>query len=85
MNAAKLERSVAHMAPATLLPRTAVQALRDSPLPLLRSLTVTESEQEITLSGCVCSYYHKQLAQEAVLPFLGRRRLRNQVVVRSEL
>lgn len=69
------------MATATLVARSAAQALKDSPLPLLRTLSVTESEQEITISGSVCSYYYKQLAQEAVMPVLGRRRLRNQVVV----
>ena len=72
------------MATAILIPRTVAQVLRDSPLPLLRTLSVTESDQEVTLTGCVNSYYYKQLAQEAILPFLGRRRLKNQVVVRPE-
>ena len=72
------------MATATLHPRTAAQALRDSALPLLRSLSVAETENEITLSGVVDSYYFKQLAQEAILPYLGQRRLRNQVVVRPD-
>jgi hypothetical protein len=71
------------MATATLLPRSAAQALRDSPLPLLRSLNVCETEQEITISGCVNSYYYKQLAQEAVMPLLGRRRLVNLVTVET--
>ena len=73
------------MATATLHPRTAAQVLRDSPLPLLRTLSVSETEHDVILSGCVSSYYYKQLAQEAILPCLGRRRLKNQVVVRSEL
>ena len=72
------------MVSATLQSRTAAQALRDSPLPLLRSLSVTETDNEITLSGFVGSYYFKQLAQEAILPYLGQRRLRNQVVVRPD-
>ena len=72
------------MVSATLQSGTAAQALPDSPLPLLRSLSVTESENEITLSGFVDSYYFKQLAQEAILPYLGQRRLRNQVVVRPD-
>jgi hypothetical protein len=71
------------MATATLLPRSAAQALRENPLPLLRTLCVAESEQEITISGCVSSYYYKQLAQEAVMPLLGRRRLNNLVVVKA--
>jgi hypothetical protein len=72
------------MATATLLPRSAAQALRESPLPTLRALDVAETEQEITISGSVSSYYYKQLAQEAVMPLLGRRRLHNLVVVVSE-
>jgi hypothetical protein len=71
------------MATATFLPRSAAQALRESPLPLLRALDVAETEQEITISGSVSSYYYKQLAQEAVMPLLGRRRLQNLVVVIS--
>jgi hypothetical protein len=72
------------MATATLLPRSAAQALRDSPLPLLRTLDVSETDQEITISGSVSSYYYKQLAQEAVMPLLGRRRLHNLVVVAAD-
>ncbi len=64
-------------------PRSAAEALRDNPLPLLRSLTVSESDQEVTISGSVSSYYYKQLAQEAVLPLLGQRRLNNLVVVKT--
>ena len=67
----------------TLQSGTAAQALRDSALPLLRSLSVAETENEITLSGFVDSYYFKQLAQEAVRPSLGQRRLRNRVEVCS--
>jgi len=70
------------MAATTANPR-ASQVLRDNPLPLLRNLDVNESEDEVVISGCVNSYYMKQLAQEAVLPHLGRRRLRNLVVVRT--
>jgi len=72
------------MATATLSPpRSAAQALRESSLPLLRTLSVTETDEDVTISGRVSCYYHKQLAQEAVLPLLGRRRLRNQVVVNA--
>ena len=62
-------------------PASAAQVLRESPLPLLRSLDVAENDDEVTLRGQVSSYYHKQLAQEAVLPVLGDRRLRNLLVV----
>jgi hypothetical protein len=71
------------MATATLAPpRSAAQALRDSPLPLLRTLCVTETDDDVTISGTVNSYYYKQLAQEAVIPLLGGRRLNNRVAVR---
>ena len=63
------------------LPRSAADALRDCSLPFLRHLSVTETTEEVVLSGQVGSYYDKQLAQEAVMPLLGDRRLRNLVVV----
>lgn len=74
------------MATATLLgapARSAAQALLDSPLPPLRTLGVTETDNEVTISGVVNSYYYKQLAQEAVIPILGGRRLLNRVVVKA--
>ena len=64
-----------------VLPRSAADALRDCSLPFLRHLTVTETDQEIVLSGQVGTYYYKQLAQEAVMPVLGERRLKNLIVV----
>jgi len=67
----------------TTAPLSATQILRDNPLPLLRNLDVAESEKEVVISGWVTSYYLKQLAQEAVLPFVGSRRLRNLVIVRT--
>ena len=72
------------MATATLLPRSAAQALRESPLPLLRTLCVAETDNDVTISGLVNSYYHKQLAQEAVIPLIGRRRLVNRVIVKAD-
>jgi len=71
------------MTTATLAPRSAADALRDSPLPHLRTLCVAETDEELTISGRVSSYYYKQLAQEAVLPLLGHRRLNNLVVVQT--
>ena len=71
------------MATATLFARSAAEALRESPLPLLRTLCVTETDREITISGSVTSYYYKQLAQEAIMPVLGGRRLHNRVVVKG--
>lgn len=58
-------------------------ALTASPLPQLRSLVVTVSEAEVVITGRVSSYYMKQLAQEAIRPTLGDRRLLNRVEVCS--
>lgn len=60
------------------------QALRRSPIPALRKLSVEESGTVVVITGRVSTYYLKQLAQEAVMPLLDHRQLRNQVtVVRS--
>jgi hypothetical protein len=52
-----------------------------SPLPQLRRLVVTANEREVVITGRVSSYYMKQLAQEAIRPTLGDRRLLNKVEV----
>jgi hypothetical protein len=52
-----------------------------SPLPQLRHLVVTTTDREIVITGRVPSYYLKQLAQEALRPTLGDRRLVNHVEV----
>jgi hypothetical protein len=57
------------------------QALRQSPIPALRKLSVEETEHTVVLSGSVSSYYLKQLAQETVMPILGSRELDNRVLV----
>jgi hypothetical protein len=57
------------------------EALSASPLPQLRRLIVTVSEVEVVITGRVSSYYMKQLAQEALRPTLGDRRLLNRVEV----
>jgi hypothetical protein len=63
----------------------AVLALQQSPIPALRKLKIEETEQGIVITGCVSSYYLKQLAQETVMPVLERRELVNRVeVVRIE-
>lgn len=59
------------------------EALRSSPLPQLRRLVVTVNDTEVIITGQVSSYYMKQLAQEAVRPTLGDRRLLNLVEVGS--
>lgn len=56
-------------------------ALTASPHTHLRQLVVTVSDLEVVITGRVPSYYLKQMAQEAVRPSLGCRRLRNQVQV----
>jgi hypothetical protein len=56
-------------------------ALRHSPIPALRKLTVEETETTVVLGGAVSSYYLKQLAQEAIMPMLGGRELVNRVNV----
>lgn len=55
--------------------------LTTSPLPQLRRLVVTVNTEEVVITGRVTSYYMKQLAQEAIRPTLGDRRLSNQVEV----
>ena len=41
-------------------------ALCNSPFYELRELQVEQCRGELLISGCVSSYYHKQLAQEVV-------------------
>ena len=65
----------------TATQRSAADALRDCSLPFLRHLNVTETAEEVVLSGRVGTYYYKQLAQETVMPALGERRLLNRIVV----
>ena len=69
------------MPTATQLRPQVVEALDQSPQPLLRRLAVEETDDEIVISGNVPSYYLKQLAQETIRPHLGRRRLRNRLTV----
>ena len=56
-------------------------ALRQSPIPALRKLSLEENSDKVMISGSVPSYYMKQLAQEAVIPLLAGRVLHNQVTV----
>ena len=71
------------MTPTVLVESPAASALRHSPMFALRRLTVDEDARCLTLSGRVTSYYLKQLAQEAVMPFVGGRELKNCVDVIS--
>jgi hypothetical protein len=62
----------------------AEQVLRQSALPALRKLGVEETDGEVVITGSVSSYYLKQLAQETLMPILGRRELRNRVRVEPQ-
>lgn len=59
-------------------------ALRQSPIPALRKLSLEESDGVVVIHGKVASYYQKQLAQETLMPVLGGRKLVNRVVVVRE-
>ena len=63
------------------LPSRAAEALRHSPIPALRKLSVEEGPAGIVITGCVSSYYYKQLAQETVMPILEHQALLNRVLV----
>jgi hypothetical protein len=64
-----------------LVQSPALTALRQSPIPALRKLTVEESDTAVIILGKVGSYYLKQLAQETVMPVLDGRELLNRVAV----
>jgi hypothetical protein len=59
----------------------AAQALRDSPIPALRHVSVEENEARLVLRGELPSYYYKQLAQETLMPLLGGRECVNLIEV----
>jgi len=59
----------------------AAVALRQSPIPALRKLSVHENEEIVLIQGKVESYYFKQMAQEALMPLLAGRDLVNRVTV----
>jgi len=59
----------------------ALAVLAQSGVAELRFLRVDEDETQICLSGRVRSFYHKQLAQEAIRPIAAGRQLINRVDV----
>lgn len=69
------------MSPLSVQPCSATTALRDSPVPALRTLAIQETEASVMILGRVASYYLKQLAQETVMPALSGRSLVNRVIV----
>jgi hypothetical protein len=72
------------MSPSTLEQSPAARALRHSPIPPLRKLSLEETDTTVVILGQVSSYYLKQLAQETVMPLLGGRSLHNRVTVVRE-
>jgi hypothetical protein len=69
------------MSPSIVESSRAALALRQSPLPPLRKLSLEETDDAVVIQGKVSSYYLKQLAQEAVMPLLEGRKLLNRVIV----
>lgn len=69
------------MSPCPVLATEPSDVLTTSPLPELRRLVVTVNLDEVVITGQVRSYYLKQMAQEALRPTLGDRRLLNLVEV----
>lgn len=61
----------------------AQSALRSSPIYALRDLRVEELGGSLQISGLVASYYHKQLAQEAVRAVAEGVELVNSIDVRE--
>ena len=59
-------------------------ALRHAGYAPLGRLSVTTTGGTVVLTGTVRSYYHKQLAQEAVLGLPGVEAVRNEVRVASD-
>jgi hypothetical protein len=55
--------------------------LAEHSIAALRTLKVSESRQSVILTGQVNSYYHKQLAQEAVRPAARGRQIDNRIQV----
>lgn len=62
----------------------AQMALTTSPVFDLRELSVEEVGDALLISGRVTSFYHKQLAQEAVRSVVGANSVLNQVLVAND-
>lgn len=59
-------------------------ALANSPFYELRELQVESRDDALLISGCVSSFYHKQLAQEVVRSVCTDRRVINSISVESD-
>ncbi len=60
----------------------AQHALSESPIYELRDLQVEVTDDGLLISGTVDSFYHKQLAQEAVRAAVGQVPMVNRIFVR---
>jgi hypothetical protein len=67
---------------ATATHERAQRALLNSPIHALRELRVEQVDDALVLSGCVQTFYHKQLAQELVRTVADECELVNSVDVR---
>lgn len=59
-------------------------ALSNSPFYELRDLQVERRHDALLISGCVSSFYHKQLAQEVVRSVSANAKVINSIHVKSE-
>lgn len=59
-------------------------ALSNSPFYELRELRVEQRDGALLISGCVSSFYHKQLAQEVVRSVCSDTELINSIQVEAE-
>ena len=66
------------------LERRAQSALTSSPVYSLRELTVESRNDALLITGSVGSFYHKQLAQEAVRAVVGAVEVVNSVQVQPQ-
>lgn len=76
--------SVSHAVPGadSAQPKAQV-ALAESPIYELRDLQVETTQDGLLISGTVDTFYHKQLAQEAVRAVVGKVPMINRICVRS--
>lgn len=69
------------MPPMTLEPSPLSAIFEQKKIPGLTRIQVEESDSVVILTGTVPSFYHKQLAQEALISLLNGRKLVNHLLV----
>lgn len=67
--------------PQTDVALAALAALAETSVSDLRFLRIDENEDQLHVSGRVRSFYHKQLAQEAIRPVANGRQVVNSIDV----